>query len=464
MANDKRFEFPITLYGALEEYNQVLTKGRCRIFYKGGNRNRTYITDEFAESLVATLPYTPIKGIYDGTAEDYTDHGRQRYDGRIYGIVPENPNFSWESHLDEDGVIREYACVDVLLFTSIYKEANEIIGQAQSMELYAPSIKGDWKYINGKKFFVFTEGCFLGLQVLGDGVEPCFEGASFYTEQNFLTHLEDILNKLETYTKNVSNDDEGGEKMTVSDFKLSDNQKYNMLFSLLNPNFNEEGEWELTYMVTDVYDEYALAFNVQENGYIRAYYTKDDATDSIEITNQEVVYIVDVTEAEKKALQALHELNSDFEKIDEHYTNLQNENQTLQAKVDEYEININSLNEEKEQMEVSLNEATENFTNAEATIEDLNKELEELKEFKLNVETNEKLAIIDKYVEKLDESVINEFKEKAAEYTATDLEKELAFALVKNTPALFTNDADPQLYPKDDNEETGIGRILSKYE
>ena len=156
MANDKRFEFPITLYGALEEYNQVLTKGRCRIFYKGGNRNRTYITDEFAESLVATLPYTPIKGIYDGTAEDYTDHGRQRYDGRIYGIVPENPNFSWESHLDEDGVIREYACVDVLLFTSIYKEANEIIGQAQSMELYAPSIKGDWKYINGKKFFVFT--------------------------------------------------------------------------------------------------------------------------------------------------------------------------------------------------------------------------------------------------------------------------------------------------------------------
>ncbi len=171
-----------------------------------------------------------------------------------------------------------------------------------------------------------------------------------------------------------------------------------------------------------------------------------------------------MTEAEKKALQALHELNSDFEKIDEHYTNLQNENQTLQAKVDEYEININSLNEEKEQMEVLLNEATENFTNTEATIEDLNKELEELKEFKLSVETNEKLAIIDKYVEKLDESVINEFKEKAAEYTATDLEKELAFALVKNTPALFTNDADPQLYPKDDNEETGIGRILSKYE
>lgn len=462
MANDKRFEFPITLYGALEEYNQVLTKGRCRIFYKGGNRNRTYITDEFAEQLIASLPYTPIKGIYDNTAEDYTDHGRQRYDGRIYGIVPENPNFSWESHVDEDGIVREYACVDILLFTSIYKEASEIIGQAQSMELYAPSIKGDWKYINGKKFYVFTEGCFLGLQVLGSDVEPCFEGAAFYTEQNFLERLEHVLNKLETYDLNNIKDDEGGKKMTVSDFKLSDNQKYNMLFSLLNPNFNEEGDWTITYLITDVYDEYALAFNVQENGYIRAYYTKNDETDSIEIYNQEVVYIVDVTETEKKALQALHELNSDFEKIDEHYTNLQNDNQTLHTKVEEYENIINSLNEEKEQMTETLTTAAENFANAEATIENLNEELKNLRQFKLKVETSEKMAIIDKYAERLDESFLKELKEKVCEYTATELEKELALALVNATPTLFTND-ELHLYPKD-KEETGLGRILSKYE
>ena len=54
-------------------------------------------------------------------------------------------------------------------------------------------------------------------------------------------------------------------------------------------------------------------------------------------------------------------------------------------------------------------------------------------------------------------------KEKVAEYTATELEKELAFALVNTTPTLFTNEEAP-LYPKDDNEETGLGRILSKYE
>ena len=70
--------------------------------------------------------------------------------------------------------------IDPNTFT-IITEANEIIGKGQSMELYSPSIKGDWKIINGRKFYVFTEGCFLGLQALGDSVEPCFEGAAFFS-------------------------------------------------------------------------------------------------------------------------------------------------------------------------------------------------------------------------------------------------------------------------------------------
>ena len=28
------YEFPVTVYGSLEKYNEVLSKARCRIFYK----------------------------------------------------------------------------------------------------------------------------------------------------------------------------------------------------------------------------------------------------------------------------------------------------------------------------------------------------------------------------------------------------------------------------------------------
>jgi len=157
------YEFPVTVYGSLEKYNEVLSKARCRIFYKYENRNGTYISDEFAEKLLATLPYAPVKGIYSSEEGDYTDHGGERDEGRIYGIVPENPNVSWETHLDDDGVERTYACTDVLIFTALYEEANDIIGKSQSMELYRPSLKYHEAIVKGRRFIVFDEGCFLGL-------------------------------------------------------------------------------------------------------------------------------------------------------------------------------------------------------------------------------------------------------------------------------------------------------------
>jgi hypothetical protein len=172
-------EFTVQVYGELNKYNEVLSKARCRIFYKYENRNGTYITDEFAEKLINSLPYVPVKGIYSD--EDYTDHGTRRDQGRIYGIVPENPNVAWEDFTDDDGVTRAYACTDVLIFTAIYEEANDIIGKSQSMELYPPSLKYHEAIVHNKRYIVFDDGCFLGLQVLGDKVEPCFEGASFYT-------------------------------------------------------------------------------------------------------------------------------------------------------------------------------------------------------------------------------------------------------------------------------------------
>jgi len=48
MGKDNNFEFPVAIYGNLERFNDVSSIGRCRIFYKGLNRNRTYISEDFA--------------------------------------------------------------------------------------------------------------------------------------------------------------------------------------------------------------------------------------------------------------------------------------------------------------------------------------------------------------------------------------------------------------------------------
>jgi len=82
-------EFPVTVYGNLTKYSDTISKARCRIFYKGANRNGTYITDEFAAKLLSTISYSPVKGIFNSSEEDFTDHGVARDLGRIYGVVPE---------------------------------------------------------------------------------------------------------------------------------------------------------------------------------------------------------------------------------------------------------------------------------------------------------------------------------------------------------------------------------------
>ena len=454
---DNLTTFSLSIYGDITGYNEVLSKARCRIFYTGANRNGTFITEEFAEKLVQTLPYVPVKGIYDGVKDDFTDHGRERYEGRIYGIVPENPNFAWEKHLDADGVERNYACTDVYLFTGLYKqEAFDIVGKSQSMELYVDSIEGEWQFINGKRFFVFTEGRFLGLQALGEDYEPCFEGASFYTLIDSVKTLMDDLKNTEVFQKQNL----GGEK--YMNFKLSDNQKYNMIWTLLNPRFNEENDYVMDYAVCDVYDSYAVVFKFESNAYERAYYTKNDETDSLSIDKMEACYIVDVNEDEKHALEVLHAMNNNtYEKIDEVVNGLQEKVDSFNSKNEENEAAIATLQQDKERLETELEEVNGNYTTALETIETLNSEKNELVEFKAATELKEKEAVVDKYVALLDEEQINNFRERIDEFTKEELDKELAFVLVQSKSTIFTQD-DSGFVPKDEPTLTGINAILEK--
>lgn len=448
------FSFPVHIYGKLEPYNDVLSKGRCRIFYKYDNRNGTYITDEFAEELVSSLPYTPVKGIFDDEKDDYTDHGEARDLGRIYGIVPETTNFAWEEHEDEDGVKRIYACCDILAFTGLYKEASDIAGKAQSMELYSPSIDGAWQIIGGKKYFVFSKGCFLGLQILGDDVTPCFEGAAFYS---CYSSVYELLNKIKTYEQQIN--DKGGEKkMSFINYKISDSQKFQAIWSLLNTEYNEEAGWVVTYEICDIYDSYAIVRNYAEQKFERIYYTKDDNTDSLEITSKEDCYIVDVNAEEKASLDKAYQNNGSTytemgEKV-EQYETLKQQNEEYELKIVDKDSEISTLTSEKEKIEGE-------YTEAQNTIESLNSQISELETYKKNVEQAEKKAVIEKYSKKLDEATIQKFNEDIEKYTITDLEKELAFSLVNSDTSIFGAD-NGGIIPTN-LQPTGIEAILAKY-
>lgn len=447
-------EFPVCIYGEVEKHNEVLSKARCRIFYKYENRNGTYITDEFAEKLISSLPYVPVKGIYD--TEDFTDHGEERNEGRIYGIVPENPNFAWEKHLDEDGVEREYACADVLIFTALYKEANEIVGKAQSMELYEPAIEYHFSIIKGQKYIVFDNGCFLGLQALGDQVEPCFEGASFYTLQK---SIEDTIFKIKELSKG------GQSEMPKINFKLSDSQKHDALWTLLNENYTEEGGWVVDYSICDIFDDYAMAYNYSEGIYERIYYVKNDDEDSITIAQKKKCYVIDVTEEEKSAVDTLRKLNGDtYELVNENLVNAEQnaiEIQNYGLKIEELNNTIATLNTEASEVNEKFDALNANYTAAQSTIDSLTTEVTDLRNYKYSIEMQQKEAVITEYAGKLSEEVLDTYREKLGEYTVLNLDKDLAYELKKTNPSVFSTQS-AGFIPKDQSPQ-GIEAILSKY-
>lgn len=436
----------VYVYGELEQYNELISKARVRIFYKGPNRNGTYISEEFAEKLISSLPYSPIKGIFDDEIHDFIDHGTDRTQGRAYGVVPNPTNFAWEKHLDDDGVEREYACADVLLWTGLYEEAKLIPGKAQSMELYSKTLQGDWRIIEGQKYYYFTDGSFLGLQALGESVEPCFEGSAFYSLLSSVYTLRQDINDIKKlfFLQQPSKEEQGDNAMNLN-FKLSDSAKHDALWTLLNPNFTEESGYVVSYAVLDVFDDYAIAYNYESGEYERVYYTKDDATDSLTISKKKKCYILDITEEEKNTLDTVRALNGDtYEKLDEKIGSIDELNNTItsnQETIEQLNSSYAALEQEKNTIEAELNT---------------------LREFKDAADTDRKNQLIEKYSARLDDEIIDKYKNNLDKYSILDLEKDLSYELVNSVPEIFTKKENIPI-PKDDGPKDGIEGILSKY-
>ena len=136
-------------------------------------------------------------------------------------------------------------------------------------------------------------------------------------------------------------------KWTRHCFRLSDNEKANILFDLINPNFNEEGNWELNGFITDVYDDYALYVN--NTGYHRVYYTKDG--DNITLGEIIDVKITDVTASEYSALEAMKAISGTYEAAQEAYTTLKGKASELEEEKTAFEAEKETLTTEKTELE-----------------------------------------------------------------------------------------------------------------
>lgn len=412
--------FVATVYGNLVPLNNsALSKARLKIFYKGMNRNGSYINEEIAEKLISTLPGTPVVGYYDSDKDDFLGHVSPE-SNRAYGFVPEEMNFKWEMFLDPDGVYRTYACTDIILWTGRYPIASKIVGKSHSMELNPDTVEGEWVEHDDEYYFEFTNAEFFGLCVLGEEYEPCFEGSSFYElhqQENNASISKDLKEMFSLYKSTIDSAEEnptGGQEMEDEKLKPQD---------LDNDSVEEE--------VKDQEEE----VKEEENKPSEAEEVKDESSEEGEEEE------TDEEEKEEEQEEPEQEEENEEEESEE---------------TDEPE------EEEEEKEEVDFNSA---LAEKDKTIATLEAELKELREYKKAKVNEEKEEVLNTYSNKLTEEEIADFRNKIEDYnSAVELKKDIAVCLLdKQSNEEKIEESNYALINSRKNTFTGIEAIVAKY-
>ena len=145
--------------------------------------------------MAKTLRGAPIVGYYKQEKEDFVDHGEEitiDHDGvhfknktRPYGFVAPDAKVWFKDFEDTDDLgnttVRTYLMTTGYLWTGQYEQAKKVFedeGKPHSMEL-EKNLKGHWatNSKNNIEFFIINDAIFSKLCILGDEVEPCFEGS-----------------------------------------------------------------------------------------------------------------------------------------------------------------------------------------------------------------------------------------------------------------------------------------------
>lgn len=178
------------------DINPLMSKCEIKVLYVGSNRNHTFIDEQVAAEIGKTLRGAPIVGYYRDSKEDFTDHGEKviiddegiKFQCQTvpYGFVSPDADVWFQNFEDFDemgnSAIHKYLMTTGFLWTGQFAESNLPVaeGRPQSMEFEKDSVKGHWEtnIETGMDFFIINDAVIQKICILGDDVEPCFEGAS----------------------------------------------------------------------------------------------------------------------------------------------------------------------------------------------------------------------------------------------------------------------------------------------
>lgn len=371
--------------------NKYVTSAKLKMFYIGTTADNRVFTKKFADQLLKTLPSTPVVAYYDMEDDDFVGHNWVQY---VFGYVPETATIRYETI---DG--KEFAVTDVLLFTgredNIGYVAERIIGQPHSLELDPNTVEYYLERDEEDKSpkITFTKGSFIGLSVLGSDERPAFPGSEFFTESD----------ELETFVE------------SFMEFR----KELDLYLNTQDEDAPEEEEIEETEGTEEEVQESAETDDVEET-FDEETTNETEVTDEVEDTVE--VETEEEDEGDEEDPQPIVNLPAEEDDIDE--ASVETDDDVEDSSVAEPAEIIEGNDDAREETEDTEEEEKEVVDPDAAALN--RAEREELNQYR----REKKEALIETYTE-LDEETKESFRKTMDNYSYDELDKELAFTLVK---------------------------------
>lgn len=454
------------------DYSPLISKCSIKVCYVSDepNRNRSVITKEVATSMAPSVRGAMIVGHYVKEKEDFEEHNRiiKIHDGKVdmiedtqpYGFVAPNAKVWFQDFEDDDKVIRTYLMTEGFLWTDAYPECKRVVerGNNQSMELDEKTLKGDWaesdKY--NFDFFIINEAIVSKLCILGEDVEPCFEGSQITSiNYSFNEKIYSMLSELKELI-------EGGTKKVFTRFNVSiGDALWTALYSNIETNYPDaENAGKSIYSIREICvgeteNQQIAILAKDEEFYSMSITLNEDNTYSFgELTNITEDYKVEDGVENQFSAEDIDNYISEYvknkdknsDKTGEEDTS-KNEGETEEKKCPECGKPLDECTCEKEKekkKEYSLDEIPEytelldSFNELSAKYnalveekESLSTQLTSLVEFKANIDKKEKEAMIEKFYMLSDEDK-KDVIANIDTYSVDDIEAKLSIICVRN--------------------------------
>ena len=432
--------FSVEVFNLQPTDNPMISRARMATFYKGANRNLSFFTDEVTNMVLNGAPGSPVCGTFDRERMDFSIHMPPEV-AQNYGHVPESPNFAWEKRLDPDGIEREYACFDVLLWTGRHPEAKLIPGKGQSMELDPKSISGSWYVYEGQEYFKYDNARISGFCVLGDEFDPCFPSAHFSkaeeTNNNAERWNEYLLASRQAIVENFKLTTKEQEKGGKSPMKLNfgaGREKLFEVFTLLNPNFTEEAGFIVDVMplVETAENTYAVYSFADHKQMICSLSTNEEGATEFALADVEIPTVYS----------------------EEQYNAVVEERDTLSA-------SVTTITTERDSFAQQVTDATTSLEAANSRIA----ELEPIATSYAQLEDARKEELLSKYSELLPEETIKSFEASKETMSSEQLESKLAVNFMRSNDATKSSAGTKKIVNPTSTETPGneLVNLLARY-